>query len=122
MAIKQAVSQRKMPPWFAGPSHGEFRSDPRLNDREIATIRAWVDGSTKEGNAVDAPAPLQFAEGWKIGTPDLVLELPAEYSVPATGTIDYTWFAVDMKLTEDKWIERVEVRPTDHSVVHHALV
>jgi hypothetical protein len=122
MAIKQAVSQRKMPPWFAGPSHGEFRSDPRLNDREIATIRAWVDGGTKEGNAVDAPAPLQFAEGWKIGTPDLVLELPAEYSVPATGTIDYTWFAVDMKLTEDKWIERVEVRPTDHSVVHHALV
>jgi len=64
----------------------------------------------------------QFADGWKISTPDLVLELLVEYSVPATGTIDYTWFAVDIKLTDDKWIERVEVRPTDRSVVHHSLV
>lgn len=121
-AIKQAVSQHKMPPWFADSSHGEFRNDPRLNDSEIAIIRAWVEGGAKEGDAVDAPPPLHFADGWKIGTPDLVLELPTEYSVPTTGTIDYTWFAVDMKLTEDKWIERVEVRPTDRSVVHHALV
>jgi hypothetical protein len=121
-AIKQAVSQRKMPPWFADSSHGEFRNDRRLNDGEIATILAWVEGGAKEGNAADAPPPLHFADGWKIGAPDLVLELPMAYSVPTTGTIDYIWFAVDMNLTEDKWIERVEVRPTDRSVVHHALV
>ena len=88
---------------------------------EIDTIRAWVDQGALEGNPADAPPPLSFVESWRIGQPDLVLELPSEFSVPATGTIDYTWFAVDMKLTEDKWIEKVEVRPSNRSVVHHVL-
>jgi hypothetical protein len=121
-AIREAVQLRKMPPWFADPAHGKFANDRRLSPAEIATIRAWVDQGAPEGNAADAPPPLSFVDDWKIGTPDLVVELPVRFPVPAEGTIDYTWFASDMKLTEDKWIEKIEVRPSDRTVVHHALV
>ena len=37
-----------------------------------------------------------------MGKPDLIVELPVNFPVPAEGTIDCTWMASDMKLTEDK--------------------
>jgi hypothetical protein len=121
-SMKQAVIQRKMPPWFADPAHGQFLNDRRLSPAEMETITKWVDQGAPQGAAADAPSPISFPDSWKIGKPDVVYELPVDFPVPADGTIDYTWFAVDMKLTEDKWIERLEVRPGARSVVHHALV
>ena len=55
-------------------------------------------------------------------TPDLVLEMPKEFHVPATGTLDYQYIPVPTHFTEDKWVEAVEVRPGDRGVVHHAIV
>jgi hypothetical protein len=121
-SIREAVQLRKMPPWFADPAHGKFVNDRRLSPADIDTIKAWVDQGAPEGNPADAPPPVPFIDDWKIGKPDLVVELPVTFPVPADGKIDYTWFAADMKLTEDKWIERIEVRPSDRAVVHHALV
>ena len=34
-AIKNKVSKREMPPWFADPRFGEFSNDPRLTDEQI---------------------------------------------------------------------------------------
>jgi hypothetical protein len=121
-AIKAAVLVRKMPPWFADPKHGEFANDRRLSQDEIDTLTAWVDGGAKEGDLKDAPAPLTFAEGWTIGKPDAVVEMPTAVEVPASGTVDYTYMVVPTGFTEDKWIERVEVRPGAKSVVHHIVM
>jgi len=110
-----------MPPWFADPSHGSFANNRRLSSRDVDTINAWVEEGAPEGDAADAPPPLIFTDNWKIGKPDLILELPVDFEVPANGTIEYTWFATDMHLSEDKWIEKLEIRPGDRTVVHHAL-
>ena len=120
-AILEAVQLRQMPPWFADPAHGKFANDRRLGPAEIDRIKAWVDQGAPEGNPADAPPPISFVDEWKIGRPDLVIELPVQFPVPADGKIDYIWFATDMNLTEDKWIEKLEVRPGDRTVVHHAL-
>jgi hypothetical protein len=121
-SIRQAVLTRKMPPWFADPAYGDFANDRRLSPSEIETINAWVEGGAPEGDPADAPRPLAFTDDWTIGKPDLIVEIPRDFSVPVQGTIEYTWFAVDPKLTEDKWIEKGEVRPGTRAVVHHALV
>jgi hypothetical protein len=121
-AIKQAVRTGKMPPWFANAAHGKFANDPSLRQAEIDSIVAWVDQGAVAGDAKDAPPAREFPTGWKIGEPDLIVEIPVEFQVPAEGTIDYTWMASDIKLAEDKWIEKIEVRPGNAAVVHHALV
>ena len=46
-AIKEAVLVRKMPPWFADPSHGNFVNDRRLSKEEIDTLVAWAEGGAK---------------------------------------------------------------------------
>ena len=66
-AIREAVVQRKMPPWHADPKVGDFINDPRLADPEIATIDAWVRTGTKEGDAKDLPPAPVFLEGWHRG-------------------------------------------------------
>ena len=41
-AIKLAVQQRIMPPWFADPQDGHFANDPSLSQEGIHTIVALV--------------------------------------------------------------------------------
>jgi len=121
-AIKDAVLLRKMPPWFADPAHGNFSNDRRLSKEEIDALVAWADTGAKEGNLKDAPPPKTFAEGWAMGKPDQVIQMPQAYNVPATGTIEYTYIAVPTGFTEDKWVQQVEVRPGNRSVVHHIVM
>ena len=120
-AIKAAVSSKKMPPWFADPQHGKFSNNTSLSPSDIETLSAWADSGAKEGDPKDAPAPKQFTKGWTIGQPDLVIDMPAAHKVPASGTIEYTYFVVPTGFTEDKWIEKIEVRPGASSVVHHII-
>ena len=68
------------------------------------------------------PALPKFPEGWQIGTPDQVFEMPADYQVPATGTIDYQYFEVPTNFTEDRWMQAGEVRAGDRAHVHHIIV
>src|SRR5205823_5046242 len=93
-SIRGAVLMGKMPPWFSSDAHGQFSNDRRLRQEEIDTIAAWVDGGAKEGDPKDAPRPVDWSDGWTIGKPDLVLEMPSEFRIPATGTVDYSWIVV----------------------------
>ncbi len=121
-SIRQAVLTKKMPPWFADPHYGKFSNDRSLSQGEIDTIVAWVDGGAKEGNPKDAPAPRAFVQGWNIGTPDMVLEMPNAFDVPATGKVDYMYVILPTNLKEDRWIQASEVRPGNRAVMHHVIV
>jgi hypothetical protein len=121
-AMRQAVLTRKMPPWFADGAHGNFSNDRRLPQTEIDRLVAWADGGAKEGDPKDAPASRTFTDGWVMGKPDAVIELPMNFPVPASGTVEYTYFVVPTGFTEDKWVENVEVRAGNSQVVHHVVV
>src|SRR5437016_6432575 len=87
-AMKAAVINRQMPPWFADPNYGHFANDKRLSDNDIKTIVAWADGGAVEGDQHDKPAPVVFPEGWGL-KPDMIIEMPKDIDLPATGTINY---------------------------------
>ncbi len=119
-SIREAVVQRKMPPWHADPNVGEFLNDPRLSDADIATIDAWVRTGAREGDPKDLPPAPVFAEGWHI-KPDMVFTIP-EFTVPGASQDDYEYIYVPTNFTEDKWVQAAEVLPGDRRVVHHATV
>jgi mono/diheme cytochrome c family protein len=120
-AIKSAVVSQKMPPWFADPNIGHFSNDRRLSDAQIKTLVAWVDNGAPEGNPKDRPAPLTFQQGWNI-KPDLVIEMPKPFEIPAKGTIDYQFILVKGNITEDLWVKEAEMRPSNSAVLHHGKV
>jgi hypothetical protein len=120
-AIKTAVLSKKMPPWFADPHVGKFSNDRTLGQAEIDTLVAWADGGAEAGNPADGPKPLSWVEGWRIGKPDVVVKMPAAFSIPAKGTIDYQYVIIPTGFTEDKYVQQAEARPSDPSVVHHII-
>jgi hypothetical protein len=120
-AIKTAVATKKMPPWFADPNHGKFANDRTMSPSDINTLVAWVDTGAKPGNSKDAPAPVKFVEGWAIGKPDMVLEMPLEFKIPASGTIDYQYVMIPTNFTEDRYVQFAEARPGDRERVHHII-
>src|SRR5579863_5943461 len=121
-AIREAVLTRKMPPWFADPQFGHFANDRSLSKDEIETFLDWVDGGALEGSHQDAPPARGWPEGWNIGTPDAVFEMPHAVPIPASGAIEYQYIILPTRFSEDKWVEQVEVRPSDATTVHHAVV
>ena len=120
-AIKTAVESRRMPPWFADPSYGHFSNERRLSSREIDTINAWVDGGAPAGIASDAPPAMTFENGWNI-KPDIVVEMPKAFPIPASGTINYKYVVVKGVFTEDLWVSAAEMRPGNAKVLHHGKV
>jgi hypothetical protein len=121
-AIRSAVLSGKMPPWHADSHSGKFLNDLSLPRCDKEALIAWIDAGAPEGRAADAPAPRKFTEGWRIPKPDVVFEMPEEFTVPANGAVEYQYFPVATNFAEDKWVEAVEVRPGDRAVVHHAIV
>jgi peroxiredoxin/mono/diheme cytochrome c family protein len=121
-AIYEVVDDRRMPPWHADPRYGKFENDRSLTPRERATLVAWVEQGTPLGDPRDLPPPRTFPEGWTIGTPDVIFQIPEPYTVAAQGVLPYQRFRVPTGFTEDKWVQAAEARPGDRSVVHHIIV
>src|SRR5207253_1617291 len=41
--IREVVTDKRMPPWYADPRHGKWINERRLSDDEKRTLLAWLD-------------------------------------------------------------------------------
>jgi peroxiredoxin len=120
--IREVIEQGRMPPWHANPAHGKFYNDARMTDEEKRLVFQWIENGLPEGDKRDLPPPPQFAEGWRIPKPDIVIKMPEPYKVQAKGTVPYQYFVVDPGFKEDVWVRGAEGRPGNRSVVHHLVL
>jgi hypothetical protein len=122
-AIREEVIERTMPPWFADPhtSTLKFGNDRRLSQKEIETIVAWVDAGAPKGDDRDLPPMPNYTPGWTFGEPDLIVEMPIDFEVPAEGELPMQNFYVPVPFGEERWVEKVELRPGNPAVVHHSI-
>jgi len=119
-AIKRKVASREMPPWGADPKFGRFKDDQSLTDAQIDTIAKWVDGGAPRGNTADLPPAPTFATGWSHGEPDVVIDMPVDFEIPAEGEVPVTDFFAKSPFDRDVYVKALEVRPGTPGVVHHA--
>ena len=121
LTIASVTRTGYMPPWKAEPTWAAFRDERRLTADQIALIQKWVLDGMPEGDPAKEPALPTFPEGWTLGTPDLILEMPKAYAVPADGPDIYQNFVVQTGLTEEKYIRAVEIKSTARAALHHVL-
>ena len=120
--IVGATERRFMPPWLPEPGDGEFAGERRLTTTEIETIRRWEEQGALEGTAAELPSPPQFAGGWRLGAPDLVIKLPRPYTLRADGAEVWRNFVIPIPVSTPQYVKTVELRPGNPKVVHHGLM
>lgn len=122
--IAEVVRQQRMPPWHANPKFGQFANQRVLTTEEKNLIYRWVAAGAPQGDLDELPPPRKFVRGWQLPRePDLVLPMRSlPFTVPAEGTVEYQYFAVDPGFTEDKWVRATDIVPGNREVVHHAIV
>lgn len=120
--LREVVAERRMPPWHADERFDHFANSRRLTQTEIDTIIAWVEAGAPSGDLAQLPPAPAIEEGWRIGKPDVVFEMPEEFTVKAKGEVRYQYFVTPTNFTEDMWIQAGEARPGNRSVVHHIIV
>ncbi len=119
-AIREAVVSGTMPPWHAAPGTAHaFRNDRSLSQTEIDTIAQWVDQESPEGSPLrSATAVTKTDTEWRLGTPDVVIEIPGLH-VPKSGAQPYTFLIAPVHIERDTWVRAAEFRIDQRAVVHH---
>jgi Copper type II ascorbate-dependent monooxygenase, C-terminal domain len=120
--IAAVTEERSMPPWK--PTRGvgpKLKHDQSLSPKEIRVLAAWAEAGAPMGDPKDLPPPRTFAEGWKLGPPDLILEPAEDFSVAASGPDVYRCFVLPTNLARDCYVEAVDYAPTARGAVHHLI-
>jgi hypothetical protein len=120
-SIRERVASRNMPPWHADPATGEWANDRRLAQADIDKVVAWVNAGAPEGSDA-APAAPVFAEGWRIGKPDLVVTMAKPYTLAAGANDAIQDFKLPITFKEDVYVAMAEARPGNRRIVHHLIV
>ena len=75
-----------------------------------------------EGDAADLPPQPKFSQGWRLGTPDLILKADKPFILPADGTDSYWNFIFRVPIEQTRWVKAIEIHPGDKRYVHHANI
>lgn len=117
------TERRFMPPWLPAPDHlGGLEGERRLTEAEIATFRQWRDAGMPEGDPAKSPPAPQWSGEWLLGPPDLVLKMPAAYTVPAAGKDVYRHFIIPVTVDRKRYVKAWQFRPNSRSVHHIFLM
>jgi len=126
-AIARKTAAKEMPPWHAAPEqHGVFRNERALAEDEIEVFLKWSQTGSAKGDTADAPDLITWpsGEGWTIGEPDLIIDMPERHFVSGDVVDEYQYFShtlTDEQLPADRWITAVEFR-AGSSAVHHIIL
>ncbi|HEV2114581.1 MAG TPA: cytochrome c, partial [Terriglobales bacterium] len=83
--IAFVTRRRIMPPWLPDPEAVTFADQLRLSEEQIQILARWAVQGAPAGDLAQALPPPKLAGGWQGGKPDMILQAPPGYVVPAHG-------------------------------------
>jgi thiol-disulfide isomerase/thioredoxin len=126
--IVEAISDGRMPPWYASQQYGHFINKRSLTSEQKQIVTQWVRTGMVAGDVSklpQAPPPPKAEDKWLIGKPDLKLTAP-EHTIPATGLIPYKYIVLPAGFGglpyifgQDTWMQGIQILPDNPKVVHH---
>src|SRR4051812_10835750 len=116
--IATVTHTRFMPPWLPDRDV-QFQEQRGLTSPQIDILQRWAKAGAPEGDPTEAPKPPRFAGGWQLGKPDLVIEAPSGYTLPADGGDVYHNFILRVPIDVAHYVRAVEIHPGNQKVVHH---
>ncbi len=119
--IAEYTQARLMPPWKPAPGYGNFKNERRLPDTEIEMIAHWAESGAPAGDLETVPSAPEFHDGWALGEPDWIAEMPVEYEIEPEGEDEYRQFIIPTHFDTDVYVQAVDVQPGNRKTVHHVI-
>lgn len=112
-----------MPPWLPMVGYGpELEGARGLTPEEILLLQRWHEAGAPEGDNARLAPPPEFRNDWLLGEPDLVLELPEPYVVPADGGDIIRNFVIPIPLVSTRNVRAIDIQSGNSRVLHHAFL
>ena len=118
--IAAVTGKRFMPPWL--PAEPRMQHEMKLTAAEIAMLAQWAASGAPEGDPKLTPPAPKFAAGWQLGKPDLQVQMPVPYEVPADGPDQYRCFVIPSPGDKNQWVRALDIEPGNTKVVHHVIL
>ena len=118
-SIVNSVKLKRMPP-FSPTNAEKYAHSNTLSSHEIEDIEEWVINLAPFGDISKTPPVPTYDGKGQIENPDLVLKIP-NYLVNTTKDL-YKWFIIPTGVSTPKFIQSIEVIPSNYNITHHALV
>ncbi len=112
---------RAMPPWKATAPRGTFIGLDPLSESEIEVFQRWAADGAREGNRRDLPPAPASADGWQLGTPDLIVSFPQPYVLAADGPDISRVFVLPLPVDRLRYVSGIEFR-ANNPRIHHANI
>jgi tetratricopeptide (TPR) repeat protein len=120
--IADVTRTRYMPPWLPESGDQRFAGELRLTESQIALIQKWAAQGAQEGDRKLLPQMPHFEQGWQLGRPDLIVQMPRPYTLAAEGSDVFRNFPISLPIGETRYVKALEIRPGNKRVVHHANI
>jgi len=120
--IRDAVEDRRMPPWQPDPCCSTYQYDRSLTDAEHDTLVRWLDGSMPLGDPADAPVVTPPPQ--TLPRVDLRAEMPVAFTPePMIGADEVRCFLLDHEpVDRTRYITGFDFQPGVRAMVHHVIV
>ncbi len=122
LAVKNAISQKRMPPYIPEVGGRNYSCQKSLTNVEIELINKWVDdGCPKGDTTISVPSPSFTVSAPTFSSPDQFFKTTS-YSVPFIGETMRRCFIVSNPSNTEKSIQGIEVIPGNKSAVYSIFV
>jgi hypothetical protein len=121
-SIRAELVAGHMPPWNADEGFGSLKHVRTLTARELDVVLTWATGGNPQGNLEQTLPPVALKNEWALGTPDLALPMPAEFTVPADALEVTQEFTIPTRTTAPRFIRAIDLLPGTPRVVRSAVI
>ncbi len=121
-SIREELTAGRMPPWPVDPMSPAIEDGYPISSRDLDVMVVWASGGTPQGDP-DAKLPeVTFHPAWKLGPPDLTIQMDAEHTVAPAAVEEVRDFVLPTNLTGTKWIKAADLMPGNAAIVRDAII
>jgi len=127
-SIAAAIDDGSMPPFFAEesevcPNPWGWQHDPRLSAEDEQLIAEWAAEGGPIGDPAD-PATVPPPPSRDLEDADVTVFPAGKWTTVPFGEVEdqFMCFSIVPGITEEKWLEALQVVPDNLAVVHHVLM
>jgi hypothetical protein len=121
-SIRDELTAGRMPPWPIDPTSPPVKGGYPISSRDVDVIVVWASGGTPEGDFNTKLPEVAFHPQWKLGAPDLKIQMDAPHAVAQSAIEEVSDFSLPANVADTKWIKAADLMPGTASIVRDAVI